>query len=51
MGSLSYIVRKSIKNYFKQLKNKPAKAILYILFIALLVFVLIVSQNQAGIRG
>ncbi|GAE03590.1 ABC transporter permease [Clostridium botulinum B str. Osaka05] len=48
MGSLSYIVRKSIKNYFKQLKNKPAKAILYILFIALLVFVLIVSPESSG---
>ncbi|MDS1003585.1 putative ABC exporter domain-containing protein [Clostridium sporogenes] len=46
MGSLSYIVRKSIKNYFKQLKNKPAKAILYILFIALLVFILIISPNS-----
>ncbi len=46
MGSLSYIVRKSIKNYFKQLKNKPAKAILYILFITLLVFILIISPNS-----
>lgn len=48
MGSLSYIVRKSIKNYFKQLKNKPAKAILYVLFIALLVFILIVSPESSG---
>lgn len=48
MGSLSYIVRKSIKNYFKQLKNKPAKAILYTFFIALLVFVLVVSPDSSS---
>ncbi|EJO5349096.1 putative ABC exporter domain-containing protein [Clostridium botulinum] len=48
MGSLSYIVRKSIKNYFKQLKNKPAKAILYIVFIALLIFILLVSPESSG---
>ncbi len=50
MGSLSYIVRKSIKNYFKQLKNKPAKAILYIFFIALLAFVLIISPDSSNNR-
>lgn len=48
MGSLSYIVRKSVKNYFRQLKNKPGKIILYIFFVALLVLMLLSPKSSSN---
>lgn len=41
MKALSYLIRKSIKNFIKDLKNKPGTLIMYLFFIALMILVLV----------
>lgn len=46
MGALSYLVKKNVKNSLKELKRKPAKLILYILFFGFLIFLLSVGNTK-----
>ncbi len=43
MNSLIYIVHKSIKNSLLELKKTPAKLVMYLFVVAMLVFVIIIS--------
>lgn len=48
MGGIAYIIRKTLKNSLKELKKRPAKLILYIVFIAFMVFAVVMGTSQSS---
>ncbi len=45
MGALFYVVKRTIVNYIKSLKRKPGQLIIYIIFLAMFVFMFIGSAK------